>query len=173
MIERIPEAVSAGVRAFKLEGRMKSAYYVGVTTRAYRQAIDTYYRSPSEYRADPARLEELKKTSNREFTTGFYLGEMQAGLTPAGGGDRITTHAFVGLVTDVSDGEARVEVRGRIRVGDEIDCIQPNGIDFQHPVESIVDEEGQEIDAAHANQIVHLPGLAPQPFSLLRRTESC
>ncbi len=171
MLGHIPEMVSAGLRAFKIEGRMKSAYYVGVTTRAYRQAIDAYHRSPSRYRPDPARLDELRKTSNREFTTGFYLGEMQAGLAPAGGGKRITTHAFVGLVVDASEEKASVEVRGRIRKGDVLDCIQPDGADLPYTVGSMSDEEGNMLDTAHANQTIYLPGLNALPFSLLRRPE--
>jgi putative protease len=164
--------ITAGVSAFKIEGRMKSAYYVGIATRAYRHALDAYYASPDNYRANPAWLDELSKTSNRDFTTGFYLGEMQAGLTPPGDGARITTHAFVGLVMGVEEGKVRVEVRGRIRKGDILECIQPNGNDFHYAIEHILSEEGETLDAAHANQIIHLPGLDARPFSFLRRAES-
>jgi len=172
MINHIPEMIAAGVSAFKIEGRMKSAYYVGITTRAYRQALDAYHASPGNYRTDPAWFDELRKTSNRDFTTGFYLGEMQAGLTPSGGGARTTTHAFVGLVTAGEEGAGTVDVRGRIRKGDVLDCVQPNGNDFQYAVKRIVNDEGKMLDAAHANQIIHLPGLDAQPFSFLRRPES-
>ncbi len=169
MVEHIPEIVSAGVRALKIEGRMKTAYYVGIVTRTYRQALDAYYSSPAHYRSDPAWMEELQKTSNREFTTGFYLGEMQAGLTPPGGADRISTHAFVGLVADAEAKGARVEVRGRIRQGDVLECIRPGGNDSEYRVDFLVDETGATLQAAHANQIILLPGLKAEPFSLLRR----
>lgn len=171
-IEHIPTIISAGVKAFKIEGRMKSAYYLGVTTRAYRQALDRYAASPDSYKADPSWIEELRKTSNREFTTGFYLGEMKEGLTPAGGADRITTHAFVGLVVESGAGKAQIEVRGRIRQGDELECTQPNGDDFVYKVSSILDENGAEIEAAHANAVITLPGLTAQPFSFLRRSDA-
>jgi putative protease len=171
MIEHVPDVISAGVRAFKIEGRMKSAYYVGLVTRAYRRAIDAYHALPADYRVDPAWRADVRKTSNRDFTTGFCLGDMQAGRTPTGGGDRSTTHAFVGLVTDVVDGRATVEVRGRIRKGDVLECIQPDGKDINYAVASIIDADGASLEAAHANQVVCLPDLDARPFSLLSRAE--
>jgi len=171
MVEHIPQIAAAGVRALKIEGRMKSAYYVGVTTRAYRRALDAYHSGPEGYRTDPAWLAELRKTSNRDFTTGFYLGEMQAGLTPAGGADRRSTHSFVGLVTGSETDGARIEVRGRIQKGDTLECVQPDGNDFEHVVESIIDEEGNPLDIAQPNQTVSLPGLNALPYTLLRKPE--
>ena len=150
---------------------MKSAYYVGVTTRAYRRALDACASDPTGRAADPAWLEELRKTSNRDFTTGFYTGEMQAGLTPAGGAARKSTHSFVGLVTEVESGNAKVEVRGRIRKGKTIECVRPSGPGFEHVVDSIHDEEGNPLDVAQPNQVVLLPELNAAPYSLLRKPE--
>jgi putative protease len=172
MIGHIPELASSGVRALKIEGRMKTAYYVGITTRAYRQALDAYYSDAAHYEADPAWLVDLRKTSNRDFTTGFYLGEMQAGLTPAGGAHRRSTHSFVGIVTEVEADRAVVEVRGRMTKGDVIECVQPNGTDFRHLIDSIFDETGNALEVAQPNRVVLLPGLNPQPFSLLRKSDS-
>ncbi len=169
MIEHIPEIAASGVRALKIEGRMKSAYYAGVVTRAYRQALDSFHADPTGYKAEPARLAELRKTSNRDFTTGFYLGQMQEGLTPAGGADRTSTHSFVGLVIANDSGGSIVEVRGRIQKGDTIECVQPDGNDFEHIVESIIDEEGALLDTAQPNQTVRLPDLIAAPYSLLRK----
>ncbi len=169
MIDHIPEIVASGVSGLKIEGRMKTAYYAGITTRAYRRALDSYYSSPAEYKADPALVEELRKTSNRDFTTGFYLGEMQAGLIPAGSAHRTSTHAFLGLVTGIEAKAARVEVRSRINKGEVIECVQPNGRDFEFEVDSLVDDTGQRLEAALPNRIVFLPGLKAEPFSLLRK----
>jgi putative protease len=155
--------------ALKIEGRMKSAYYVGVATRAYKWALDAYYSSPSDYKADPAWLEELRKTSNREFTTGFYLGEMQAGLTPAGGAHRKGAYSFVGIATEVESNKARIEVRGRIQKDDILECVQPNGGDFQLRTDSMLDEKGNRVQVAQPNGIVYLPEINIQPFSLIRK----
>ncbi len=172
MIEHIPEVIAAGVSALKIEGRMKSAYYVGIATRAYRQALDAYRADPSGCKADPAWLDELYKTSNRGFTTGFYLGEMQEGLTPAGGGDRKSTHSFVGLVIESNSEGSKIEVRGRIQKGDTLECVQPDGNDFPHTVETIIDQKDAPQDTAQPNQTVILKGLSALPYSLLRKPES-
>ena len=169
MVEHLPEIISSGVQGLKIEGRMKSVYYVGVTIRAYRRALDAFYASPRDGRVDPAWMEELRKTSNRDFTTGFYLGEMQAGLTPAGGAERRGTHSFVGLVAEANAGNARIEVRSQIRKGDTVECVQPDGADFEYEIDTMLGEDGVAIEVAQPNQIVFLPGLNAQQFSLLRR----
>ena len=73
MIEHIPELVQAGVSSIKIEGRAKSAYYVAVTTNAYRHAIDAYLEHP-EQPLPPWIVEEVDKISHREYSTGFYFG---------------------------------------------------------------------------------------------------
>ena len=75
MIEHIPELMESGIASFKIEGRMKSAYYTAVVTNAYRMAIDAYNRDPAGYRFDPAWLEELESVSHREYGTGFYFDD--------------------------------------------------------------------------------------------------
>ena len=75
MIEHIPELMKSGVASFKVEGRMKSAYYTAVVTNAYRMAIDAYQRDPENYRFDPVWLEELESVSHREYGTGFYFDD--------------------------------------------------------------------------------------------------
>jgi len=75
MIEHIPELIEAGINSFKIEGRMKSSYYVASVVKAYRQAIDKYIEDPKNYKYDPKWMEELEKPSHRPYTTGFYLDE--------------------------------------------------------------------------------------------------
>ena len=75
MIEHIPELMECGIASFKIEGRMKSAYYTAVATNAYRMAIDAYLKDPAAYRFDPAWLEELESVSHREYGTGFYFDD--------------------------------------------------------------------------------------------------
>ena len=75
MIEHIPELMESGIASFKIEGRMKSAYYTAVVTNAYRMAIDSYLASPEDYRFDPAWLTELESVSHREYGTGFFFDD--------------------------------------------------------------------------------------------------
>ena len=75
MIEHIPELMESGIASFKIEGRMKSAYYTAVVTNAYRMAMDAYKKDPTSYQFDPAWLEELESVSHREYGTGFYFDD--------------------------------------------------------------------------------------------------
>ena len=75
MIEHIPELMESGIASFKIEGRMKSAYYTAVVTNAYRLAIETYRKDPKGYRFDPAWMDELESVSHREYGTGFYFDD--------------------------------------------------------------------------------------------------
>ena len=59
-IEHIPELIEAGINSFKIEGRMKSAYYTAVVTNAYRMAIDSYMQDPENYTYDPAQHDHLR-----------------------------------------------------------------------------------------------------------------
>lgn len=75
MIDHIPELMESGISSFKIEGRMKSAYYTAVVTNAYRMAIDRYLADPAAYRPDPRWNEELDSVSHREYGTGFYFDD--------------------------------------------------------------------------------------------------
>ncbi len=75
MIEHIPELMESGISSFKIEGRMKSAYYTAVVTNAYRLAMDAYSADKDAYRFDPSWLDELESVSHREYGTGFYFDD--------------------------------------------------------------------------------------------------
>ena len=73
MIRHIPELMQSGISSMKIEGRVKSSFYVATVVKAYREAIDAYYSDkPYEYREEW--FEEVTKVSNRDFTTGFFFG---------------------------------------------------------------------------------------------------
>ena len=73
MLEHIPELVKTGLSSLKIEGRMKSVYYIASVVSSYRKELDKYLNNPSEYRLDPKNMEELRKVSHRPYTTGFIL----------------------------------------------------------------------------------------------------
>lgn len=73
MIEHIPELIKSGITSFKIEGRMKSAYYTAVVTNTYRMAIDAYLSDPENYKFDDRWIRELDSVSHREYATGFYF----------------------------------------------------------------------------------------------------
>ncbi len=73
MIEYIPQLIKAGITSFKIEGKMKDSKYIEKVVKAYRVAIDEFYKNPNEWKFNKIWLEELEQISNREFTSGFYL----------------------------------------------------------------------------------------------------
>ena len=159
MLEHIPDLIAAGVSSAKIEGRMKSVFYVATIVSAYRRAIDAYYEDPDNYVYDPEWMTELKKASHREFTTGFYYdkptNEDQNYQTSA----YTREYSFIGLVRsyDPETGMAVVEQRNKMVAGDEIEVFGPGKEFFSQKLDVLLDEEGDPIEAApHPQQIVQI-----------------
>ena len=159
MIDRIPDLVDSGVYSFKIEGRMKSMYYVATVVSAYRAAIDEYLKDPANYRFDPAYFDELCKASHREFTHGFYYNKPtdkdQNYLTS----DYTRDYSFVGLVreTDPNSGLTIVEQRNKFSIGDVIEVFGPYTPFYEEKINEMYDEEGTPIvSAPHPQQILKI-----------------
>jgi len=175
LIEHIPRVIETGVSSLKIEGRMKSSYYVATVVKAYREAIDAYYNDPSGFRFNPVWLEELRKVSHREFTTGFTLGKPTGKDQVYTSSSYIRNYDFVGLVMsyDSSTGIATVEQRNRFAVGDELEVVPPRGDYYIQKVTSMKNADGEDIDAApHPQMTVYMPVDRPvEPYSMLRRKQ--
>lgn len=146
MIDHLGELADAGVTSFKIEGRMKTAYYTAAVTNAYRRAID---RLEAGLEPDPALKEELAKAANREFTTGFYFGPVQNGQRYESSKCR-QSHEFSAVVFS-SDGEyLTLEQRNRFRVGDVLEVLspEPSRCGQKFTVESIISSQGCSVQAA-------------------------
>ncbi len=110
MIEHIPELMESGIDSFKIEGRMKSAYYTAVVTNTYRMAMDAYTRDPESYQFDPTWMQELESVSHREYATGFYLDDPMAEPQLVKGGHYIGEKAYFGTALPTDTPEAREEL---------------------------------------------------------------
>lgn len=153
MLNHLQELVDAGVTSFKIEGRMKSIYYVATVVNAYRRAIDQLGTKKSV----AALLEELNKTSHRNYTTGFYFGsnnkECLSSSTP------VQTHEFMAVVlSDNKDGRVLIEQRNRFKVGEVLEVLSPtNTFNKQIEVTSMLNEKGEEVtDALGVQQKLYL-----------------
>ena len=111
MIEHIPELMESGIDSFKIEGRMKSAYYTAVVTNTYRMAMDAYTRDPANYRFDPAWMRELDSVSHREYATGFYLDDPMKEPQLVQGGHYIGEKAYYGTALETNSPEAQAELQ--------------------------------------------------------------
>ncbi len=150
MIEYVKELIEAGVSSFKIEGRVKTPYYVATVVRAYRMAIDEYYRDPENYRFNPIWMEELKKASYRDFTSGFYLDKPNGDSQNYGTSSYIRNYDFMGLVIkyDSERKMALVDVRNRIFTGDNVEIIGPDCDTIYTTVKSMFNENMEMIDVA-------------------------
>lgn len=150
MIEYVKELIEAGVSSFKIEGRVKTPYYVATVVRAYRMAIDEYYRDPENYRFNPIWMEELKKASYRDFTSGFYLDKPTGDSQNYGTSSYIRNYDFMGLVIkyDSERKMALVDVRNRIFTGDNVEIIGPDCDTIYTTVKSMFNVNMEMIDVA-------------------------
>ena len=159
MIEHIPELVKSGIKSFKIEGRMKSSYYVATVVGAYRKAIDEYFENPESFVFDKELLEEVNKASHREFYTGFYFGKPDSKGQIYETSSYVRDYAFVGIVQDydASTGIATIEQRNKMSQGEEIEIIGPHKKMFTQKIETMWNEDGQEISSApHPQQILKM-----------------
>ncbi len=173
MIEHIPELVGAGIDSFKIEGRMKSVHYVATVVSAYRKAIDSYCANPRQYRFDPAWMEEIRKVSHREYTTGFFFGRENFRGENTETSKYRRDYDFVGVVRDyLPDREmAVIEQRNKFGMGDEVEITGPDTPLFTQKITRMTDGEGNPTDSApHPQQTVVIPVDRPvRPLDMLRR----
>lgn len=159
MIEFIPELINSGIYSFKVEGRVKSSYYVATVLRSYRMAIDAYYKDTENYIYNTKLLEEIKKVSHRDFTTGFYFGKPTDEAQIYSTSSYIRGYDFLGMVLDYDKETqiATIEQRNRMFIGEEIEIFGP-GVDyFTQKIDKMWDDSGNEIEVApHAQQIIKM-----------------
>ncbi len=159
MLEHIPELADAGISSIKIEGRMKSVFYVATVISAYRKAIDAYMKDPENYVYDPEWMKEMMKASHREFTTGFYFSKPTEEDQNYQTSDYTRDYSFIGMVKsyDADTGMAVVEQRNKMVLGDEIEVFGPGTDFFTQKLTVLQDEDGEPIEAApHPQQILRI-----------------
>jgi putative protease len=149
MLEHLPAMIGSGVRALKIEGRMKGIHYAATAVKVYREAIDSYYSDPDNYVPLPYWIAELNKITSRGYCTGFYLSDSSQ-VAPSFTLPRPPTHALIGKVlSSAGRQKACIEVRNQIRQGDSVEILTPNGPAIPDCIRSITDNEGQPVTIAH------------------------
>jgi putative protease len=156
MIEHIPELVDAGINSFKIEGRVKSAYYTAITTNAYRTELDKYYNDPENYKFDGTALTELESVSHREYCTGYFFDHplQNAQITKNGG--YIKEKAFLATVEEFDPETKRAVLiqRNKAVCGDEAEIITPGGCARKFVLEDMRDVKGDPIESAPHPQMI-------------------
>ena len=150
MIEHIDEMAEAGVCSLKIEGRMKSEYYLATVINTYRRAIDEYYKIGGKYKKNKMFYDELLKTNHRVFTTAYMLGENKETVNYSDS-QSAGEKQFIATVLEGTNDEGYfiAEMRNRFKKGDKLELLTPNE-NFNSvilPVR-ITDEEGNDIEDA-------------------------
>lgn len=173
MIEHIPDIIEAGIMSLKIEGRMKTPFYVGTVVKAYRQAIDDYLSDPALYKEKlPSYFEEVSKASHRDYTDGFYYQKPDGNQQIYGSNTYIRGYDFIGVVQeDSKEGIAVVEQRNKFSIGDEIEVLPAKGDSFTMTVSKMWDQEGNSLESApHPQQILQILFEKPvRKFDMLRK----
>lgn len=171
MIRNIPELISSGVTSFKIEGRVKSSFYVATVVKAYRNAIDAFYNNMN---FDESWFDEIAKVSNRDFTTGFFFDKPSVSAHNYGTSSYIRNYDFIGLVKgyDAETNRIIIEQRNRFMVGDKVEVLPPEGSVSEFIVSEMYDSEGNSITSApHAQMQIRIP-MKPLPLNSILRREA-
>ena len=153
-LDFLDQIIDAGVTSFKLEGRMKSPFYVATVTNAYRRRIDGILGGTATPASIAALQGELNAASHRAYASGFYFGAMKK-HAPDDGVYRQDC-VFVGTVVKRLDGgRIRIALRNRFRAGDVIEVLSPNRLGLSFPAANITDADGTPLDEATVPMVLY------------------
>lgn len=144
-VEHIPELVEAGINSFKIEGRMKSAYYAAVVTNTYKMALDSYFSGNYSY--SPEWYTELESVSHREYATGYYFSDPTVDANLASNNGYIKDKAYLAVCIEGGVGRAKFSQRNKMSLGDKTELLTPGKVGAEITVKSIYDEYGNSIDS--------------------------
>ena len=145
LIRELPEIIDMGIDSLKIEGRLKTEYYVATVINAYRAAIDDYYRDPENF--DPEKyLVELEKTKTRGLTTYFFNDRNNKDFQDLSGRQYNANYEFGGKVINrLEDGRVLIEIRNKLSIGDTLELIVPGKLEpFVFTIDMLWNDETLE-----------------------------
>ncbi len=169
MAPYIRELANAGVTSFKVEGRVKSSYYVAGVINAYRRAIDEYNLKKEKFVLPRYVARELELLSHRKYSTGFYFGNKGEQCLETSKPEQ--KGIFAAIVTKPDKGGFYVEMRNRFKVGDELEILSPddnNGKKIK--ITEMYDESGNSVLDANLVQqkLLIMSDIILKPYDILR-----
>lgn len=157
MIDHVHELMQAGITSFKIEGRMKSAYYTAVVTNAYRMAIDR--AEAGEETPDPRLLRELESVSHREYATGYYYADSRQEARTCTQTGYIREKAYLATVLsyDEATGRALCRQKNKLSLGESVELLSPGKVGTPFVARLLLDENGEGIESApHPNMLFYI-----------------
>ena len=175
LIKELPEIIDMGVDSLKIEGRLKTEYYLASVINAYRNAIDDYIKEPKNYDFTKY-LEELEKVKTRGLTTFYFNDRNNKDIQEYGGRQYNENYEFGGKVVEYDENISTIEIKNKLSVGDNLEIIIPNEIEpYKFKIEKLynyeTNEEITEISPGVKGQKVkiHLPIKCEKDFIIRRK----
>ena len=176
LIKEIPEIIKMGVNSVKIEGRLKTEYYLASVVNSYRCAIDDQYKDPKNYDFEKY-LTELEKTKTRGLTTFYFNDKNNQDIQDYSGHQYNSDYEFGGkVIKDLQDGRMLIEIRNKLSVGDMMEMIIPGQIEpAKFKIEKLWDDEtGEEIETVNPGKseqkvILNKPDCEIEEDFILRR----
>lgn len=148
LIKEIPEIINMGIDSLKIEGRLKTEYYIASVINVYRNAIDDYMRNPENYDYTKY-LKEIEKSKTREFTTFYFNDKNNKDIQDMSGRQYNDEYEFGGKIIEYNEEKSTIEIKNKLNVGDEMEIIIPNRLEPEvFRIEKLWDyETNEEIDS--------------------------
>ena len=175
MIEHIDDVIRSGVSSVKIEGRMKSVFYLAMVVKMYREAIDAYYADPENFKVDPKWKKNLEKISHRRYSTGFFYGNN--GEQSYESSTYVREYDIIGIVKEYNHETktATIEQRNRVFNGDTVEIIRPKIENFEVKLTNMKNEKGENIEKANHAQMIFTANvdveLKPNHFIIMKKNE--
>src|SRR5574344_177572 len=158
-LKNIPEMINMGISSFKIEGRMRSVYYIATVVGIYRRVIDEYMNYPKNYEYNSDYEKVLRNVANRDSISQFFLGNYGKESQYYNGRVEISNQDFLGIVLDYNDNTkvALIEQRNYFKLGDNVEFFGPKTDTFDYEITKIVDDNDDEIEVVrHPKQIIRM-----------------
>lgn len=157
MIDHIPELVDMGVSSLKIEGRMRSMYYIATVVNTYKNVVTLYKEGKLTSELMEYYKRVLNRLSNRENKSQFFTGDVNRSDQYYTGRKEVSNQDFLGVVLDYSDNVMKIEQRNNFKVGDTIEVFGPNTLATKIKVDSIINEENESISvASHPQEVLYV-----------------
>jgi len=145
LVNELPELIQMGVDSLKVEGRLKTEYYIATVINTYRAAIDDYYNNPQNYDGS-IYMEELEKTKTRGLTTFYFNDKNNKDFQDYKGRQYNSDYEFGGMILkELKEGRVLIEIRNKLSVGDSLELIIPGILKpLEFKIEKLWDDETLE-----------------------------
>lgn len=157
MIDHIPELVDMGVSSLKIEGRMRSMYYIATVVNTYKNVVTLYEEGKLTNELMEYYKRVLNRLSNRENKSQFFTGDVNRSDQYYTGRKEVSNQDFLGVVLDYTDNVMKIEQRNNFKVGDTIEVFGPNTLATKIKVDSIINEENESVSVAnHPQEVLYV-----------------